>query len=104
MDGGMCARFQFAPPEEWVEEFGLTDVPEMPARYNIAPSQDVLAVRSDAGGKRQARLLRWGLVPRWADDPKVGSKLINARAESVSTRPAFRDSFHDRRCLIPAQG
>jgi putative SOS response-associated peptidase YedK len=100
----MCARFQFAPPEEWVEEFGLTDVPEVPARYNIAPSQDVLAVRRDAGGKRQARLLRWGLVPRWADDPKVGTKLINARAETVSTRPAFRDSFHDRRCLIPAQG
>lgn len=100
----MCARFQFAPPEDWVEEFGLTDAPEVAPRYNIAPTQDVLAVRRRSTGDRQARLFRWGLVPHWADDPAVGNRLINARAESVATRPAFRDPFLQRRCLVPAQG
>jgi len=100
----MCARFQFAPPEDWVEEFGLTDAPEVAPRYNIAPTQDVLAVRRRSSGNRQARLFRWGLVPHWAHDPAVGNRLINARAESVATRPAFRDPFLQRRCLVPAQG
>jgi putative SOS response-associated peptidase YedK len=100
----MCGRFQFAPPEDWVEEFGLTDVPEVLPRYNIAPSNDVVAVRADRAGQRKARWLKWGLVPYWADDPAVGNRLINARAESVATRPAFRDACRDRRCLIPAQG
>jgi len=100
----MCARFQFAPPEDWVEEFGLTDVPEVAPRYNIAPTQDVLVVRRRSSGSRQARLFRWGLVPHWAEDPAVGNRLINARAESVATRPAFRDPFLQRRCLVPAQG
>lgn len=100
----VCGRFQFAPPEDWVEEFGLTDVPTVPPRYNIAPTQDVLAVRRDRTGGRQARFLRWGLVPYWAEDPAVGNRLINARAESVATRAAFRDSFRQRRCLVPAQG
>jgi putative SOS response-associated peptidase YedK len=101
---GMCARFQFAPPEEWAEAFGLDETPEVPARYNIAPTQDVIAVHADRAGRRRARLLRWGLVPSWAEDPKAGNRLINARAESVATRAAFRDSFHQRRCLVPAQG
>ena len=100
----MCARFQFAAPEDWVEEFGLTDAPEVAPRYNIAPTQDVLAVRRRSTGDRQARLFRWGLVPHWAEDPAVGNRLINARAESVATRPAFRDPFLQRRCLVPAQG
>jgi putative SOS response-associated peptidase YedK len=99
----MCARFQFAPPEDWAEAFGLDDVPEVPARYNIAPTKDVIAVHADRG-RRRARLLRWGLVPSWADDPKAGKRLINARAESVATRAAFRDSFRFRRCLVPAGG
>jgi putative SOS response-associated peptidase YedK len=100
----MCARFQFAPPEDWMEELGLTTAPEVAPRYNIAPSQDVLAVRRERTGSRQARLLRWGLVPSWAPDPDVGSGLINARAESVALRTAFRESFRQRRCLVPAQG
>ena len=100
----MCARFQFAAPEDWVEEFGLTDAPEVTARYNIAPSQDVLAVRRDRAGGRQARLFRWGLIPSWSEDPAVGTRLVNARAESVATRTSFRDSFQKRRCLVPAQG
>ena len=100
----MCARFQFAPPEDWVEEFGLTDAPVVAPRYNIAPTQDVLAVRRRRAGDRQARLFRWGLVPSWADDPAMGNRLINARAESVASRPAFRESFLQRRCLVPASG
>jgi putative SOS response-associated peptidase YedK len=100
----MCARFQFAPPEDWVEEFGLGEVPAVPPRYNIAPTQEVLAVRRDRAGRRQARPLRWGLVPSWAADPAVGNRLINARAESVATRAAFREPFQKRRCLVPAQG
>jgi len=100
----MCARFQFAPPEDWAEAFGLDETPEVPARYNIAPTQDVLAVHADRAGRCRARLLRWGLVPSWAEDPKAGNRLINARAESVATRTAFRDSFQERRCLVPAQG
>jgi putative SOS response-associated peptidase YedK len=100
----MCARFEFAPPEDWVEEFGLTDAPDVPPRYNIAPTQDVLAVRRERSGSRQARLFRWGLVPYWADDPAAGNRLINARAESVATRAAFREPFRERRCLVPAQG
>jgi putative SOS response-associated peptidase YedK len=100
----MCARFQFAPPEDWVEEFGLADAPVVPPRYNIAPTQDVVAVRTDSAGRRQARMLRWGLVPSWAEDRSAGNRLINARAESVATRAAFRDAFRLRRCLVPAQG
>ena len=94
-----------------MEEFGLADAPEVPPRYNIAPTQDVLVVRREAGADprrgasaRRARLLRWGLVPSFAEDPAVGNRMINARAESVATRPAFRDSFRARRCLVPAQG
>ena len=101
---GMCARFQFAPADDWVEAFGLDEVPEVPARYNIAPTQDVIAVHADRSGGRRARLLRWGLVPSWAEDRKAGNRLINARAESVATRAAFRESFQKRRCLVPAGG
>jgi putative SOS response-associated peptidase YedK len=100
----MCARFQFTPPEDWMEEFGLLDAPGVVARYNIAPTQPVLAVRSGARGAREASLLRWGLVPSFAGDDAAGNPLINARAESVATRPAFREPFRSRRCLIPATG
>src|SRR5258707_12853431 len=100
----MCARFQSAPPGDWAEEFGLSDAPGVAPRYNIAPTQDVLAVRRQRTGSRQARLLRRGLVPYWAEDPAMGNRLTNARAESVATRAAFREPFRQRRCLVPAQG
>lgn len=78
------------------------------ADYNIAPTKDVPAVvtRPDADGliARRLRLVRWGLVPSWAKDPSIGTKLINARAESVATKPAFRRALAARRCLIPADG
>jgi putative SOS response-associated peptidase YedK len=74
-------------------------------RYNIAPSQEVAAVRHDeAGNERQAAWLQWGLVPPWALDPAVGYRMINARGETVATKPAFREAFRRRRCLLVADG
>ena len=98
----MCGRFQLKLGEEWLDDLGL-EMPDLAPRYNVAPTQEVLAVREEQG-RREAALLKWGLVPHWADDPEVGGRLINARAESVATRPAFRDPFLQRRCLVPAQG
>ncbi|MCE9590553.1 MAG: SOS response-associated peptidase [Planctomycetes bacterium] len=72
-------------------------------RYNIAPSQPILAVRQ-RDGRREAAMLRWGLVPSWADDPAIGNRMINAKAETVADKPAFREAFNARRCLIPADG
>jgi putative SOS response-associated peptidase YedK len=101
----MCGRFTLtSTPESLAERFGLSDVPRVAPRYNVAPGQDVLAVRVDEAGTRRADALRWGLVPAWADSPAVGARMINARAETAATRPAFRESFRARRCLVPADG
>ena len=99
----MCGRFQLGVPADWLADLGLSeaDAPDLAARYNIAPSQDIVAVRQK-GGRRRAALLRWGLVPPWAADPKIGNRLINARAETLVTKPAFREAFAHRRCLVPA--
>ena len=83
------------------EIFGLLRLDESADRYNIAPSQAVPVVRQN-GLSRELTLMRWGLIPRWASDPKIGLRTINARAETVATKPAFRDAFKHRRCLIPA--
>jgi putative SOS response-associated peptidase YedK len=99
----MCGRFQQKLAEEWMAELGL-EMPEIPPRYNLAPTQDVLAVRETASGAREAALLKWGLVPSWAEDPAVGSRMINARSESVARKAAFRDPFRAQRCLVPADG
>jgi putative SOS response-associated peptidase YedK len=92
-------------PEELATIYELDEVPELVPRYNIAPSQPVGVVR--ASQERQGRrfaLTRWGLVPFWAKDPKVGNRMINARAETVAAKPAFRAAFRYRRCLVPASG
>jgi putative SOS response-associated peptidase YedK len=73
-------------------------------RYNIAPTQEVPAVRAAAQGGRELVVLRWGLVPAWAKDRAIASRLINARSESVAEKPAFRRAFAARRCLLPADG
>ena len=76
-----------------------------PPRYNIAPTQDVAIVRRFAGGsQRELAFVRWGLVPHWADDVSIGSRLINARSDTVATKPAFRTAFARRRCLVLADG
>jgi putative SOS response-associated peptidase YedK len=74
------------------------------SRYNVAPTQPVLAARNGAGGKRELLTLQWGLIPFWAKDPKIGYSTINARADTVATKPAFRQPFRKRRCLIAADG
>jgi putative SOS response-associated peptidase YedK len=76
----------------------------LPLQFNIAPTQTVAAVRVAKGGQRELCQLRWGLVPQWADDLNVGSRMINARADSVATKPAYREAFRSRRCLVVADG
>jgi len=100
----MCGRFALGIPRKRLKErFGLSEIPEAPSRYNIAPGQLVEAVVQAEGG-RALKLLKWGLVPHWAKDPKIGYKMINARAETVAEKPSFRGALRYRRCLVPAQG
>ncbi len=100
----MCGRFTLrTPAHALAEAFGVRDLPNLRPRYNVAPTQDVAAVRR-AGAGRELVLLRWGLIPRWAKDPSIGNRMINARAETVAEKPAFRAAFRDRRCLVAADG
>ncbi|SRR5258708_519273 len=73
-------------------------------RFNIAPTQEAPVVRLSRDGEREIALLRWGLVPFWAKDPKIGTRTINARSEGIEAKPAFRDAVNSRRCLVPATG
>jgi putative SOS response-associated peptidase YedK len=99
----MCARFTLASPERIVDRYPQFKLRRSwPRRYNIAPTDDVLAVRNDAEGEIEP--LRWGLVPPWARDLSAGRKLINARAETLAEKPAFRDALQHRRCVIFADG
>jgi putative SOS response-associated peptidase YedK len=107
----MCGRFTLRTPmKDVVRLFELAhyddaQTGQFKERFNIAPSQPIAAVRHDrAQNRRELTWLRWGLVPPWADDPAVGNQMINARAETVATRPAFREALRQRRCLIPADG
>ena len=103
----MCGRFALLASGEIVAEaFAIENIPEpLPPRYNIAPTQPVLAVRlSSDGQQREFALFRWGLVPSWSKDVKIGSRMINARAETAVDKPSFRAAFKRRRCLIPASG
>jgi putative SOS response-associated peptidase YedK len=101
----MCGRYTLTVPVEILaEEFGVTGpLPEVPPSYNIAPTQEVAAVLTD-DGERRLEMLRWGLIPSWADDPGIGSRMINARSETVPEKPSFRRAFRERRCLILADG
>ncbi len=99
----MCARFNlFATPQQIAKLLDI-DVPKFGPRYNIAPTQVLLGAVLREGG-RQLREFRWGLIPSWAKDAKVGSKMINARSETLLEKPAFRNAFAKRRCVIPASG
>ena len=103
----MCGRFALnVSAEDLSRLFGIAPegVPDLGPRFNIAPTQPVLAIRQPAEGPRAADLLRWGLVPGWARDPGMGSRMINARAESAADRPAFRAALRRRRCIVPASG
>lgn len=101
----MCGRFAFySPAEAAAALFGVDAEVDQEPRYNIAPTEDVLAIRNDADGKRELVTLRWGLVPFWAKDPSIGNRMINARAETVAGKPAFRAAYRRRRCLVLADG
>jgi putative SOS response-associated peptidase YedK len=102
----VCGRYAlYTDPETLMTLFELSDVPrDLVPRYNIAPSQDVPAVRGAAGGGRELVRLRWGLVPSWAKAATGGYKMINARSETAAQRPAFRAALARRRCLLPASG
>ena len=100
----MCGRFTLtSTPEALAERFGLDAPPGTAPRFNIAPGQEVLAVRASSTGTRRAEPLRWGLVAPWSS-PGQGPPLINARSETAALRPAFRDAFRARRCIVPANG
>ena len=92
------------PARVIAEVFGLDDVPELSPRFNIAPTQAVAAVRARADGGRELVALTWGLIPSWSKDRTIGSRLINARAETVGEKPAFRAALRARRCLVLADG
>lgn len=102
----MCGRFSLTVPERFFSRtFAIQNVPEMQPDYNIPPGVDIWAVRSHSGSQTaKVARLRWGLIPHWAKDSKIGNSLINARAETAAEKPAFRDSLSSRRCLIPADG
>lgn len=102
----MCGRFTLtSDAEALARHFHLGRVPVgLVPRYNIAPGQDVAIIREVEGIGRVLDTVHWGLVPGWAEDDTVGRRLINARGETVAQKPAFRDAFHKRRCLVPANG
>ena len=101
----MCGRYSLTSPPEVVRDlFNYLERPNLMPRANIAPTQEVAAVRRGADGRRHFVRLRWGLVPAWAKDAGMGARMINARAETLAEKPAFRDAFRARRCLIAADG
>jgi putative SOS response-associated peptidase YedK len=101
----MCGRFAFYSPSEAVAAlFNVSASTAVQPRYNIAPTQFVAAIRRDAEQKNELAMLRWGLVPFWAKDPSIGNRMINARAETVAEKPAYRTPFQRRRCLVVASG
>jgi putative SOS response-associated peptidase YedK len=102
----MCGRYRLSRSKEIIaEHFDIPDEVEWSPRYNVAPAQQVAVVRQNPERPvRQFSVMRWGLIPFWAKDANVGYKMINARAETITEKPAYRDSFKHRRCLIPADG
>ena len=99
----MCGRFTlYHTPDEVAERFVVNEILETEARYNIAPTQNIAVVTQN--GTRHLENYHWGLIPSWAKDPSIGSKMINARAETLAEKPSFRTALTRRRCLIPADG
>ena len=100
----MCGRFVItSPPAALRQIFGYIEQPNFPPRYNVAPTQPISVVMVE-NGIRHFRLMRWGLLPAWVKDPRKFTLLINARAETIGEKPAFKNAFRRRRCLIPADG
>lgn len=101
----MCGRFVSSSSAERIAEyFGAATTTELQPNFNVAPTTDVYGVTADAAGERSLEVFRWGLVPSWAKDTKIASKMINARGETVAEKPAFKSSFRKHRLLIPMDG
>jgi len=101
----MCGRFVLAATGgELAAVYALAAIPELAPHYNIAPSQQVAVVRAASSGERELAMLRWGLIPPWAKDASIGSRLINARSETILEKPSFKGAFRARRCILPASG
>lgn len=101
----MCGRFvRVSSLERFTELFGASGHPQAKVSYNIAPGSQLLVARSSSNGGRELTTLKWGLVPAWSDEPKTPYSTINARAETVASKPSFRSAFRHRRCLISADG
>ena len=102
----MCGRYTLAVPDRSAirDRFSIGEAVEVRQRFNVAPGDDVLAVTTDRAGEPRGETLRWGLVPSWSESADTGLKLINARVETASERPAFRRAFERFRCLIVADG
>ena len=101
----MCGRYTLTTDLKQVaKRFGAAtdEIPAVVPRYNIAPTQNVIVVSDD--GQRTIKQMRWGLIPSWAKDPAIGNRMINARAETLAEKPAFRAALKKRRCIIPADG
>ena len=104
----MCGRFRLSRRKQIVEEYfdtAVSDEPEWNPRFNVAPTQPIPVIRQNPKEPvRELSMMRWGLVPSWSKDSSAAAKMINARSETASTKPAFRDALKSRRCLIPADG
>lgn len=103
----MCGRYQSHLPRDAIAKYfrARATYTEDAEHYNAAPSQMLPVVRFEPKAKeRRLDLLRWGLIPHWAKDPAIGNCLINARAETAATLPAFRSAYKSRRCIVPAAG
>jgi putative SOS response-associated peptidase YedK len=101
----MCGRYTLATDLKQVAkrfDAAAEEIPAISSRYNIAPTQQVIVVSDE--GKRTIKQMRWGLIPSWAKDPAIGNRMINARAETLAEKPAFRAALKKRRCIIPADG
>lgn len=99
----MCGRYSIGTkPDVLAAVFKLATMPLFEPRYNVAPTQLAPVLRMDASGRLCLDFLKWGFIPSWADDPAIGNRMINARAETAAEKPAFRKAFQQRRCLIPA--
>lgn len=99
----MCGRYALRKTGDLPALFEISEV-RLPPRFNIAPSQKAPVVRIDSRSQRRLDLLKWGLIPSWAKDPSIGYRMINARSETVQSKPSFRGAFKGRRCLIPCDG
>jgi putative SOS response-associated peptidase YedK len=105
----MCGRYaNFLAEQDLIDAFAIATVADevrlLPPSWNIAPTQRTVIVRQSAERERTAEVARWGLVPGWAKDPSIGSKMFNARSETIAEKPSFRSAFAKRRCIVPANG